>query len=56
MIWYVHRKVAYGYITDVRKISSVFTGLVRLRRKAATKPVSPSFDGSEPATTWNGGV
>ena len=46
--------VEYVCTADVKNITSVLIGLVRLGGKAATKPVGPGFDGSEPATRWKG--
>ena len=49
----IHRKVEYVCTPDGRKITSVLTGLVGLGG-AATKPVGPGFDGSEPAARRKG--
>ena len=35
-----------------RKITSVLTGLERLRGKVSTKAAGPGFDESESATRW----
>ena len=43
----------YVFAAGGRKITSVLTGLERLRGKASTKAVGPGFDGSESATRWN---
>ncbi len=45
----------YICTTDRRKITSVLTGRAcKSGGKAATNPVGPGFDGSEPATRWKG--
>ena len=36
-----------------RKITSVLTGVERLRGEASTKAVGPGFDGSESAAKWD---
>ena len=52
MIKYTHRKVEYVFAAGGRTITSVLTGLERLREKASTKAVGPGFDRSESATRW----